>query len=60
MRGKFDVTIPPSGLSGVELFGRRGSCKGSDDGLPPGDLVFYAGSRYVGGDSISLPMIVLR
>ena len=57
MRGKFDVTIPPSGLSGVELFGRRGSCKVSDDGLPPGDLVFYAGSRYVGGDSISLPMI---
>jgi hypothetical protein len=57
MQGKFDVAIPPSGLSGVEIFGRRGSCRTADDTLPPGDLVFYAGSPYVGGDSITLPVI---
>ncbi len=57
MQGKFNLAIPSTGLSGVEIYGRRGSCKSSDDTLPPGDLVFYAGSRYIGGDSISLPMI---
>jgi len=57
MQGRFDVAIPTSGLSAVELFGRRGSCKVSDASLPPGDLVFYAGGRYVGDGSISLPLI---
>ncbi|MDB4962651.1 MAG: hypothetical protein JWP01_2650 [Myxococcales bacterium] len=53
--GKIDVQLPPSGLSSVELFGRHGGCS-QDSTLPPGDLVFYAGSAYIGDDQLVLPI----
>jgi len=53
LTGKIDVRLPPSGLAAVEVLGRRGSCM-LDEFVPPGDLVFYAGSAYIGDDQLAL------
>ncbi len=55
MTGKIDVPIPSTGLASVEVFGRKGTCA-NDASIPPGELVFYAGSRYTGDEQIVLPM----
>lgn len=55
LTGKIDVRLPESGLSSVELVGRRGSCD-LDEFVPPGDLVFYAGAAYIGDDKLTLPV----
>lgn len=57
LSGKIDVRLPQSGLSGVEIRGRRGSCT-MDASTPPGDLVFYAGAPYLGDDQLQLPVHV--
>lgn len=53
--GQIDVPLPSSGLTGVELYGRRGNCK-FDDNLPPGEVLFYAGAPYIGGEQLVLPI----
>lgn len=53
LAGKIDVQLPDSGLSSVEIVGRRGSCT-IDMNTPPGDLVFYASAPYIGDDQLEL------
>ncbi len=51
--GKIDVRLPDSGLSYVEVLGRRGSCT-NDENVPPGDLVFYAAGSYTDDERLAL------
>lgn len=53
LAGKIDVQLPESGLSSVELMGRRGSCS-LDESIPPGELVFYGGANYIGDDQLPI------
>lgn len=55
LAGQIDIRLPPSGLASVEVMGRRGSCA-QDASIPAGDLVFYAGSAYIGDDQLELPV----
>lgn len=51
--GRFDVSIPDSGLAGVDVRGSTGSCNKE---TAPGDTIFYASAAYDGGDALVLPM----
>ncbi|NVB77620.1 MAG: hypothetical protein HOV81_04430 [Kofleriaceae bacterium] len=59
IRGKFDILIPDSGLSGLSLFGWSGPtpCKLSDDDpyYTP-DVVAFGRADYIGQDVIDLPL----
>jgi hypothetical protein len=55
LRGTIDVDLPPTGLSGVEMFGFAGACDAAR--IEDYDLIFYAEGPYIGGDSIPIPMV---
>ncbi len=54
IRGRFDVPLPPQGLAGIELRGRRGSCAE----IPAFyESVFYGGAMYdASSDSLDIPI----
>ncbi|HEY5938798.1 MAG TPA: hypothetical protein VIU61_29300 [Kofleriaceae bacterium] len=59
MRGKFELSIPDSGLGGIEIYGYTAPCQVPD--TDPNDpikweLIFYASADYDGSDSIVLPI----
>ncbi len=54
IEGKISVTIPPTGLGYIELYGWNGD---SGFGEGDGELLFYAASPYVGQDTVDLDII---
>jgi len=54
IRGKFDMKIPASGLSGIELYAYNGACNAANE--RDYDLVAYGSAPYVGEDSIAVPV----
>lgn len=54
IRGRFDMKIPASGLSGIELYAYNGGCTAANP--RDYDLVAYGSAPYVGDDSIALPV----
>jgi hypothetical protein len=59
MRGKFELSIPDSGLGGIEIYGYTAQCQVPDNaGDDPikSELIFYASADYDGSDSIVLPI----
>ena len=54
IRGKFDMKIPASGLSGIELYAYNGSCTAANP--RDYDLVAYGSAPYLGEDSIAVPV----
>ena len=56
VRGKLDVPIPPSGLSGVELYAWAGT-SGFADNEDTGELIFSAYATTVGQDTLVMPLI---
>lgn len=52
IRGRFEVAVPQSGLSGVEVYGVSGP-SACDFG---GDLLFYGRGDYIGQDEIQIPL----
>jgi len=55
LRGQIDVDLPPTGLSGVEMFGFAGSCDSSR--IEDYDLSFYAEGPYIGGETLPVPLV---
>lgn len=60
MRGKFDIDITDTGITGIEIFGWSGvtACQISlehDPFLSP-DLLFYGHASYIGQDRIDVPI----
>lgn len=56
VRGQFDVAIPESGLSAVEMYGWNGLSGFFPNGTFP-DLVFYARVPYVGQDVVTIELV---
>jgi hypothetical protein len=54
IRGKFDMKLPGSGLSSIELYGYNGTCTAAS--AVDYDLLMYGSVAYTGQDSISLPI----
>lgn len=55
IRGKLDMKLPGSGLSGVEIYGYNGSCASARSA--DYDLLMYGSVAYDGQDEISLPIV---
>jgi hypothetical protein len=55
MLGNFDLRIPESGLSMIEVYGHVGACEDNWDEFPP-DMMFYGGARYGGDNQITIPL----
>ncbi len=60
MRGKFDIDITDTGITGIEIFGWSGptACQVSlehDPYLSP-DLLFYGHGGYIGQDRVQVPI----
>jgi hypothetical protein len=56
VRGQFDVAIPESGLSAVEMYGWNGLSGFFPNGTFP-DLVFYSRVPYVGQDIVTIELV---
>ncbi len=58
IRGRFEVAIPESGLSGVEIYGWSGpsACAVEQDAFFSPDLLFYGRGEYIGQDRIDIPV----
>ena len=58
IRGKFSVTIPDSGMSGIEVYGWSGpsACKESDNPFVTPDLLFFGKGDYIGQDRVDIPL----
>jgi hypothetical protein len=56
VRGKFDVAIPDSGLSAVEMYGWNGLSGFFNAGTFP-ELVFYSRVPYTGQDLIAIDLV---
>lgn len=59
IRGKVQLKIPSSGLSGLEIFGRMGSCDNQSLNANnfESDLIFYGSTPYHGEDTITIPVV---
>ncbi|MDB4959891.1 MAG: hypothetical protein JWO36_7460 [Myxococcales bacterium] len=58
VRGQLSLPIPDSGLAGIEMFGWSGASACGDPqiaGTTP-DLIFFAGSAYIGQDTVQMAM----
>lgn len=55
LAGKIDVSLPATGLSGVELWGFTGPCTAAEE--RDFDLIFYASAAHIGDDELALTMI---
>jgi hypothetical protein len=55
IRGQFDMKIPASGLSGIELYAYNGTCNAAYD--RDFDLIAYGSAPYAGQDEIQLPIL---
>lgn len=55
IRGKLEMKLPGSGLSGVEIYGYNGSCAAAS--AEEYDLLMYGSVPYTGEDTISLPIV---
>jgi hypothetical protein len=53
--GKFDLKLPSSGLSGVEVYAYSGACDASSP--QDYDLAFYGSAAYIGQDPIEVPIV---
>jgi len=58
IQGKFELDIPDSGLSGIEVFGWSGpeACAPYPDGSTP-DLLFLGRGDYIGQSKIDIPLV---
>jgi hypothetical protein len=58
IRGKFEVAIPDSGMSGIEIYGWSGpsACKYDDNPFVSPDLLFLGRGDYIGQDRVDLPV----
>lgn len=56
VRGKFEVAIPDSGLSAVEMYGWNGQSGFVSPSTVP-DLIFYARVPYTGQDTVSIDLV---
>ena len=56
IRGKFDVAIPTSGLSAIEMYGWAGDSGFNNPAIPP-DLLFYGVEPYIGQDTMQLTVV---
>jgi len=54
--GRFDVQIPDTGLSGVEMYGWAGASGFFSESTFP-DLVFYSRVLYDGQDTVTIPLV---
>ena len=54
LRGKFEVEIPDSGLSGVEIYGYTEGCDVQTDLY---DLTFFGSQPYIGQDTLPIPIV---
>ena len=59
IRGKFDVGIPDSGLSGIEIYGWSGpnACKYEDDPFLSPDLLLFGRGDYSGQDRVDIALV---
>jgi hypothetical protein len=55
IRGQFEMKIPASGLSGIELYAYNGTCNAAFD--RDFDLIAYGSAAYAGQDDIQLPVL---
>ena len=55
IRGKFEMKIPASGLSGIELYAYNGSCTAANP--RDYDLIAYGSAAYVGDDTVTVPVV---
>ncbi|HEY5944623.1 MAG TPA: hypothetical protein VIV40_03990 [Kofleriaceae bacterium] len=58
IRGRFEVAIPESGFSGIEIYGWSGpsACKYDDNPFVSPDLLFFGRGDYVGQDRVDIPV----
>ena len=59
IRGKFELSIPETGLGGIEIYGWSGPTPCRDD-LPPfvtPDLLFFGKGDYIGQDRVDIPLV---
>lgn len=56
IRGKFELAIPSSGMSGIELFGWSGPQPCAPPALVTPDLIFHSKAAYIGQDKLDLPV----
>ena len=54
IHGKFDLKLPASGISGMEIYGFDGTCNAAS--TRDYDLLFYGSAPYIGGDTLDLPI----
>ncbi len=54
IRGKFELKIPDSGMSGIELFGLAGPQPCAPPELVTPDVIFHSAAPYIGQDKLDL------
>lgn len=59
IRGKFEVEIPDTGLTGVEIYGWSGTaaCKYDDEPFFTPDLLFLGRGDYIGQERVDIPVV---
>ena len=57
MRGKFDIPIPSTGLSGVEIYGWNGDSGFDTSTTVNPELAFLAVQKYGGSDTFDVPLV---
>ena len=58
IRGKFDVDVPDSGITGIEIYGWSGPtpCNEYSEPYVTPDLLFYGRGGYIGQDTVVVPV----
>jgi hypothetical protein len=58
IRGKFEVAIPDSGMTGIEIYGWSGptACNYDGSGFVSPDLLFFGRGDYIGQDLVEIPI----
>ncbi|HEY5924033.1 MAG TPA: hypothetical protein VIV11_20275 [Kofleriaceae bacterium] len=61
IKGRFDVAIPDTGISGIEIYGWSGptACEnaGKDDPFVTPNLLFMGRGDYIGQDRVDIPVV---
>jgi hypothetical protein len=58
IRGKFEVAIPETGITGIEIYGWSGptACKYDGTSFVTPDLLFFGRGDYIGQDVVDIPV----
>ena len=59
IRGKFEVAIPDTGITGIDIYGWSGvsACKYDDNPFVSPDLLFFGRGDYFGQDRVDIPVV---